>query len=146
MKPQLSEKERAALLSLGQTNPAELDAFSRHIRSEIGRLSMVIEQGQGKVDRLKSDLGDAEDGLKQDVGAFQATARTYLAYMQSQGETPIPGMPGAVANVAPAPSPQEAPGDAEAPEGTPTPAEPETPEEAPEGASDAAENPKPESD
>jgi len=150
MKPQLSEKERAALLVLGQSKPAELDPFSSHIRSEIGRLSMGIEQTQSRVDRLKADLAEAQDALTQDVGAFQATARTYLAYMQSQRQAPIPEVPGAVANLAPVPSPegspQEAPGDAEAEPGTPTPSEPETAEEAPRGEPDGDKNPKPESD
>ncbi len=83
MRPQLSEKEKSVLLTLGQKQPGELDPFERHIRAEIGRLSMAIEQGNTAVDRLKGELSEAEQALTQDVGAFQATARTFLAYADS---------------------------------------------------------------
>lgn len=102
MKPKLSEKERAALVALGQKPADSVDPFELHIRSEIGRLSMTIDQVQGKIDRLKSELDESQENLTKEVGAFQATAKTYLAYLGTKGQVPIPEIPGAIAQCEPA--------------------------------------------
>lgn len=85
MKPKLSERERAALMTLGQKDPETLDPLEKHIRSEIGRLSMLVDKDRGMIDRLKADLTESETALTQNVGALQATARTYLAYLEANG-------------------------------------------------------------
>lgn len=84
MKPSLSEEEKTVLRILGQKNPDDLDDMDKYTRREIGRLSMVIDQGLTSVNRLKEDLEEAEQQLARNVGAYESTAKVYLMYSKSK--------------------------------------------------------------
>lgn len=83
MRPNLSEKERMTLLALGKKPLEQLDNLEKYIKSEVSKLSMEIERGTTDLDRAKSNVVELEQKLTQDIGAFQAVAKTYLAYVEN---------------------------------------------------------------
>lgn len=141
MKPALSEKERAVLTLLGNKNPEQCDPFDSHIRGEIGRLSMAIDKGNTDLSKLKANAEEVEQDIVRNVGAFQATARTYLAYIESSMIRPVPA-PTDPPNPSIPESQQEATGEPNPESDPPIPAEPETAKEDPKEEQDEAPEPK----
>ncbi len=137
MKPALSEKERAVLTLLGNKNPEQCDPFDNHIRGEIGRLSMAIGKRNSELTELKVTVEEVEQDLVRNIGAYQATARTYLAYIESSMIRPVDPSTAPPTHE----SPQDARSEATSESGTPAPADPETSSEEPNQGQEDADKP-----